>query len=80
MLFCIHLEKGFIFLRKNPYEGGKSNAETGGTVNESKNHTRLRRMQAAQLQHHEEQEKRPEQAGDEQILQILQETHASQGN
>ena len=38
----------------------------------------LLRMRSAQLQHHQEQEEHTRQAGDEQVLQILQEAYAPQ--
>ena len=47
---------------------------------ESKNYTRLHRVQAAQLQHNEKQEEYPGQDGDEQVLQILQEAYAPPRN
>jgi hypothetical protein len=37
-------------------------------------------VQTAQLQHDEKQEKQPRTPGDEQVLQILQEAYAPQGN
>lgn len=52
----------------------------GGAESESKDYTGVYRVQAAQLQHHEEQEKRPRQARNDEVLQILQETHSSQRN
>ena len=59
-------------------EGGKKQSDLQEVPNnESKGHFGLQRMQAAQLQHHEEQEERPGQARDEQVLQILQEAHCS---
>ena len=47
---------------------------------ESEDYTGLHGVQTAQLQHNEEQEERPRQVGDEQVLQILQEAHSPQGN
>ena len=52
----------------------------GGAESESKNYIGVYRVQAAQLQHHEEQEERSRQTWNEQVLQILQKAHYSQGN
>ena len=40
----------------------------------------MHRVQAAQLQHNEKQEKFPRQTRDEQVLQILQKAYSSQRN
>ena len=45
--------------------------------NESKNHNGLHRVQTKKLQHKEKQEEHSRQNGNEQVLQILQETHSS---
>ena len=50
------------------------------TNNESQNRAGLHRVQAEELQHQEEQEERPRQAGNEQVLQVLPEAHPAQGN
>jgi hypothetical protein len=47
---------------------------------ESKGYIGLHRVQTAQLQHNEKQKEHSRQVRDEQVLQILQETHSPQGN
>jgi hypothetical protein len=45
---------------------------------EGKDNAQMQRMQAAQLQHHEEQEKHARPPRDEQILPLLPQTHRTQ--
>lgn len=47
---------------------------------ESENCLGLHRVQAAQLQHQEEQEKQPRPARNEKVLPVLQKAHASSRN
>ena len=51
--------------------------KTGGAESESKNYIGVFGVQAAQLQLYEEQEERPRQTWNEQVLQILQEAYSS---
>ena len=81
-------QKGFYFFapkfgRPTPEGGFKSSRFCGSCRRcryESQNHPGLHGMQAAQLQHHEEQEERPGQTGNEQILPVLPQAHSAQGN
>jgi hypothetical protein len=60
--------------------GGETDIIQEVPENASEDHPRVHRVQAAQLQHHEKQKKRPRQAGDEQVLPLLPQAHGSQGN
>ena len=85
MIEYVYLEKeGFIFVPIFIEEGYtqlladfSSNILTEVPKNESKNHISLHRVQTTQLQHKEKQEEHSRQNRDEQVLQILQETHSS---
>ena len=66
-------------LRRPPC-GCRQYSDNGGAVHASKGYIILHGVQTAQLQHDEKQEKQPRTPGDEQVLQILQEAYAPQGN
>jgi preprotein translocase subunit SecE len=48
--------------------------------NDSQNHSGLHRVQAAQLQYHQEQEELPGSSGNEEVLPFLQEAYAASRN
>ena len=74
LYFCAHFYRGRYTQLLADFS---SNTLTEVPKNESKNHISLYRVQTAQLQHKEKQEEHSRQNRDEQVLQILQETHSS---
>jgi hypothetical protein len=74
LYFCAHFyEAGYTKLSAD----FSDNTLTEVPKNESKNHNGLHRVQTKKLQHKEKQEEHSRQNGNEQVLQILQETHSS---